>query len=90
MPKVMEYNYTACGEKYAEIGMLLSGTKDGVQAFNKLLELLGISTKLSDYGITKEDIPSIVTNSKGGSRNYNPVGHSDETVAKMLEELLSD
>ncbi|HEB33299.1 MAG TPA: iron-containing alcohol dehydrogenase [Spirochaetes bacterium] len=88
MPKVMEYNYPACVEKYSDAGMLLSGIKDGVKAFNKLLEELDISTKLEDYGITKDDIPAIVANSRGGSRNYNPVGHSDPTVVKMLEELL--
>ena len=89
MPKVMEYNYPECAEKYSDAGMLLSGIKDGVKAFNKLLEELDISTKLKDYGIAKEDIPGIVENSKGGSRNYNPVEHSDGTVVKMLEELLS-
>jgi alcohol dehydrogenase class IV len=88
MPKVMEYNYEACREKYRNIGILLSGTQDGISAFYRLLEQLDISTRLGDYGITKKDIPSIVANSKGGSRNYNPVEHSDETVEKMLEEML--
>ena len=85
----MEYNYPECTEKYSDAGMLLSGIKDGVKAFTRLLEELDISTNLKDYGVTKKDIPEIVANSKGGSRNYNPVGHSDGTVAKMLEELLS-
>jgi alcohol dehydrogenase class IV len=68
--------------------MLLSGEKDGIRAFSLLLEELGISTRLGDYGIKHEDIPAIVSESKGGSRNFNPVEHSDDTVAKMLEELL--
>ena len=89
MPKVMEYNYPECTEKYSDAGMLLSGIKDGVKAFTRLLEELDISTNLKDYDVTKKDIPEIVANSKGGSRNYNPVGHSDGTVVKMLEELLS-
>lgn len=88
MAKVMEYNYPARGEKYTETGMLLSGEKDGIRAFNLLLEELGISTRLGDYGIKHEDIPAIVSESKGGSRNFNPVEHSDDTLAKMLEELL--
>ncbi len=88
MAKVMEYNYPARGEKYTETGMLLSGEKDGIRAFNLLLEELGISTRLGDYGIKHEDIPAIVSESKGGSRNFNPVEHSDDTVAKILEELL--
>jgi alcohol dehydrogenase class IV len=88
MSKVIEYNYPSRREKYEEIGMLLGGVKDAVRAFNELLNKLGISTKISDYGVKKEDIPFIVEHSRGGSRNYNPVDHTDETVAKMLEELL--
>lgn len=88
MSKVIEFNYPSRKEKYEEIGMLLGGVKDAVRAFNELLNKLGISTKLSDYGVKSENIPFIVEHSKGGSRNYNPVDHTDETVAKLLEELL--
>jgi len=88
MAKVIEYNYPARKEKYNEVGQLLTGIPDAVKAFNKLTQELNISTKLSDYGITKDDIPYIVENSKGGSRNYNPIPHDDENVAKMLEELV--
>ena len=68
--------------------MLLAGIKDGVRAFNMLMESLGISTKLSDYGVKEEDIPTIVAESKGGSRRFNPVDHSDDVVAKIIRELL--
>ncbi|MFW6137683.1 MAG: iron-containing alcohol dehydrogenase [Spirochaetota bacterium] len=88
MPKVMEYNYTARAEKYKQAGRLLSGTNDGVKAFQVFLESLGIKPELSRYGVKKEHIPALVEGSKGGSRNYNPIPHSDETVSRMLEELL--
>ena len=88
MAKVIEYNYSARKERYDEVGLLLSGIPDAVKAVKKLTDELGILTSLSDYGITKNDIPYIVENSKGGSRNYNPIPHDDKTVAKMLEELL--
>jgi alcohol dehydrogenase class IV len=88
MPKVMEYNYIARKQKYDEIGQLLSGERNGVKAFKKLLAELDLSTKLGDYGIREEDIPNIVSESKGGSRNYNPVPHSDDTVERMLKEIL--
>jgi alcohol dehydrogenase class IV len=88
MAKVMEYNYTARKKKYAQVGMLLAGIKDGAQAFNKLVSSLGISTKLIDYGVKEEDIPAIVAESKGGSRRFNPIDHSDEVVAKIIRELL--
>jgi alcohol dehydrogenase class IV len=85
---VMEMNYSARRERYDETGMLLAGKTNGVDAVHWLLEELGVSTKLGDYGIRKEDIPRIVAESKGGSRNYNPVSHDDETVARMLEKML--
>jgi alcohol dehydrogenase class IV len=88
LPMVMEMNYSARRERYDETGMLLAGKTNGVDAVHWLLEELGVSTKLGDYGIRKEDIPRIVAESKGGSRNYNPVSHDDETVARMLEKML--
>jgi alcohol dehydrogenase class IV len=88
MAKVMEYNYPAREQKYACVGKLLFGTTNGVEAFKKLTNELGISTRLRDYGVIEEDIPTIVSESKGGSRNFNPLPHSDETVARMLAELL--
>jgi alcohol dehydrogenase class IV len=88
MPRVMELNYPARREKYDEIGSLLGGSRDGAVAFRMLLQKLGVSTRLRDYGIKKEDIPVIVKESKGGSRSFNPVDHDDETVAQMLEEML--
>jgi alcohol dehydrogenase class IV len=88
MVKVIEYNYPARRERYDEVGRLMGGYPDAVQAVGALLGSLGISTRLSEYGVKKSDIPDIVADSKGGSRGYNPVDHSDETVAKMLEELL--
>jgi len=88
MAKVMEYNYPARERKYSSVGKLLFGIPNGVEAFKKLTEELGISTRLSDYGVKKEDIPTIVSESKGGSRNFNPLPHSDETVSRMLAELL--
>jgi len=88
MAKVIELNYQARKEKYDEIGMLLAGIPNAVEAFNRLTATMGISTKLSDYGITKNDIPEIVERSKGGSRGYNPIPHDDAMVTKMLEELL--
>ncbi len=88
MPKVIEYNYPACRNKYTEIGRLLAGTPDAVEVFRALVGNFGVSMKLGSYGVKTEDIPFIVKHSKGGSRSYNPIDHSDETVARMLEEML--
>ena len=88
MPKVIEQNYEARKDKYDEIGMLIGGDKNGAEAFSRLLDDLEVQTGLGSYGIKEEDIPTIVSESKGGSRNYNPIPLTDETVEKLLQELL--
>lgn len=87
MSKVIEYNYPARKEKYDTVARLFGEDGDPATTFRKFLDKLGISNRLRDYGIKKEDFPMIVKYSKGGSRNFNPVPHSDETVLKMLEEM---
>ncbi len=88
MPSVIELNYPARKNRYDEVAKLLGTGPDAVSAFRTLLHKLGISTKLGDYGVTKDHIPLIVDESKGGSRRFNPIDHSDETVSTLLEELL--
>jgi alcohol dehydrogenase class IV len=88
MAKVIEYNHPARREKYEDVGMLLGGVPDCVEVFGTLLRDLSISTRLKEYGVRKSDIPDIVRYSKGGSRGYNPVDHDDETVARLLRELV--
>jgi alcohol dehydrogenase class IV len=88
MPGVIELNYPARKDRYDEVAKLLKTGPDAVSAFSTLLVKLGISTKLGDYGVTKAHIPLIVDESKGGSRRFNPIDHSDETVATLLERLL--
>jgi alcohol dehydrogenase class IV len=88
MPKVIEYNYSARKQKYDEVGAILGCDGNCVDAFIRLLEDLEVQTGLANYGIRENDLPTIVAESKGGSRNYNPIPHSDETVEKLLRELL--
>jgi alcohol dehydrogenase class IV len=88
MAAVIRYNHPARRERYEEIAGLLGGGTDAASAFDSLLERLGVSTRLSGYGVKKGDIPRLVEESRGGSRRFNPVEHDDETVARMLEELL--
>ena len=88
MPAVIRINYPARKEKYDEAAVLLGFPGNASDAFESLLGKLGISTKLSSYGVNNEDIPAIVKGSKGGSRGYNPIDHSDETVEDMLKRIL--
>lgn len=88
MPTVIEINYPARSDKYDEVARLLGFPGNGADAFRALLDRLGISTKLSSYGVKAEDIPALVSDSRGGSRGYNPIDHSDETVEAMLREMM--
>ncbi len=89
MASVIARNYHARKQKYDEVARILNtGPGDAAAAFSQFIAVLGVSTNLEDYGVKREDIPAIVKDSKGGSRRYNPVDHSDETVAQILEELM--
>jgi alcohol dehydrogenase class IV len=88
MPAVMELNYPARKEKYDEAAELLGFPGNGADAFRTLLNKLGISTTLSSYGVKPDDIPQLVKGSKGGSRSFNPIDHSDEAVEAMLRGML--
>jgi alcohol dehydrogenase class IV len=70
------------------VARFLKHSGNASEAFERLLGELGIPTRLGSYGVREEDIPGIVRGSKGGSRGYNPIDHSDETVAAMLGEML--
>jgi alcohol dehydrogenase class IV len=88
MPRVIQLNYPARREKYDRAARLLKHRGNASEAFELLLRDLGISTRLGSYGVREEDIPEIVEGSKGGSRGYNPIDHSDDTVAALLREML--
>jgi alcohol dehydrogenase class IV len=92
MPAVMEMNYPSRKEKYDTVASLLgfpdNGPVAGADAFRALLDSMGISTALSSYGVKSEHIASLVKGSKGGSRGYNPIDHSDEAVEAMLRSML--
>jgi alcohol dehydrogenase class IV len=88
MPAVMGINNPARSDKYDEVARLLGFPGNGADAFRALLANLGISTKLSSYGVKAEEIPALVRDSAGGSRGYNPIDHSDETVEAMLREII--
>jgi alcohol dehydrogenase class IV len=88
MPRVIQLNYPSRKEKYDRVARLLKHSGNASEAFEHLLQKLDISTRLASYGVREEDIETLVEGSRGGSRGYNPIDHSDETVAAMLREML--
>ena len=79
-------------EKYAQVGRLLSrqGQLGQDAAHAALIETLDAWTRalelpgLAHYGITPDDIPRIVANSRGSSMKTNPVRLEDAEIAAIL------
>jgi len=97
LPWVMEYNLLADPEKFIQIARAFGETPDGlpevegarlsVRAIKSLLDDLGISYKLSDYGVPQEEIPAIAKAAIGAVRliSNNPRKVLEKEVIKLLE-----
>jgi alcohol dehydrogenase class IV len=82
--------------RYAHVGRVLLNdmTLDAAAAHDGLVQLLAGWTrrlalpKLSDYGMTRDDIPRLVANCRGSSMKTNPVALTDDEVGAILEARL--
>jgi alcohol dehydrogenase class IV len=82
--------------KYAQVGRLLTGRDelDDAAARSELIALLADWSKrlqlprLNGYGISAEDFPMIVVNSRGSSMLTNPIVLTDEEIREILERRL--
>jgi alcohol dehydrogenase class IV len=94
LPYVMEYNLPVKTSRFAGIadamGQSLSGESDEVNALkavntvrNLLIELQ-LPQKLSELGISKDDLTLIARSAKGSSLNNNP----RPTTPELLQEIL--
>lgn len=83
-------------KKYADTGRLLTKNYalDDLSAQQALVETLEHWTqcmalpKLTDYGVTTQDIPRIVANSRGSSMKTNPIILTDEEVGEIIRRRL--
>lgn len=79
-------------DKYTDIGKLFRGRShvDPVGARVFLVHTLETWTKkmdlpkLSDYGVTEDDISKIVANSRGSSMKTNPIVLTDEEITQVI------
>ena len=97
LPWVMEYNLLANPEKFIQIARAFGETPDGlpevagarlsVRAIKSLLDDLGISYRLSDYGVPREEIPALAKATVGAARliSNNPRKVSEREVIRLLE-----
>jgi alcohol dehydrogenase len=82
LPHVIAYNSVAAPEKYRSVAELLGENIEGlsarqgaelaVRAVELLLSDLNISSKLSDYGISKNDVPTMVASTMKQDRLFVP------------------
>jgi alcohol dehydrogenase class IV len=59
-----------------------------IQEISNLCDRVGVPRRLSQLGVTKEQIPEIVQSSRGSSMSGNPRELSDAELAAILEEIL--
>ncbi|NUQ63222.1 MAG: iron-containing alcohol dehydrogenase, partial [Pirellulales bacterium] len=55
---------------------------------DSLCEQVGVPRRLSDVGVSREQIPAIVESSRGSSMSGNPRELSDGELTRILEDLL--
>lgn len=92
-PPIVERLATADPEKFARVSVLLggSGAEDCADSIRRFLKAIDLSVKLSDLGITAEDVPWMTENcmkiSIGNLKNA-PVTFSREEVEQIYREAL--
>ncbi len=97
LPHIMAFNRTGNLEKFVRIGRAMGEVTEGlslheaseksVAAVKKLLTAVGISFRLSDYGIPREDLPILVEGGLKQSRLFvpNPRDLTESDVRKIYE-----
>lgn len=92
-PPIVERLASADPEKFARVSVLLggSGAEDCAESIRRFLKAIDLSVKLSDLGITAEDVPWMTENcmkiSIGNLKNA-PVTFSREEVEQIYREAL--
>jgi alcohol dehydrogenase len=82
--------------KYAQVGRLLCENQDmnDADARSALIELLNEWSerlqlaRLNSYGISTDDFPRIVADSRGSSMQTNPIKLTDEEIKHILVKRL--
>ena len=100
LPYVVDYNKIGDLEKYARIARAMGENTDGLTDYeaaellvirlHQLLEDIGIPSKLSDYGIAADDLPTLVAGGMKQSRLFvpNPRDLTEEDVTEIYRSAL--
>jgi len=100
LPYVVDYNKIGNLNKYAHIAQAMGENIEGLSAYqaaeklvtclSRLLEILCIPTKISAYGVSREDIPKLVEGGMKQSRLFvpNPRNLTEEDVKDIYVSAL--
>ncbi len=90
LPWVMEFNLEVCQEKFSLLAYQMGGEKpeEVPQVLRELLGKVGISPTLEEWGIKKEDLSLLISQSRGGTMSNNPRKMSDEELKEILRKVI--
>ncbi len=97
LPVAMRVNRDVRASELAELGRLFTGQAltndtDAVEAAIETIETIGkrigVPTRLSEIGVQAEQLPALVTSSRGNSMSGNPRELSDKELLGLLKGML--
>ena len=100
LPYVVDYNKTGNLTKYAHIARVMGENTEGLPAYQaaeklatsllRLLEALGIPSKISAYGVSKKDIPKLAAGAMKSSHLFvpNPRNLTEEDLKNIYTNAL--
>ncbi|MEX0713745.1 MAG: iron-containing alcohol dehydrogenase [Pirellulales bacterium] len=97
LPAALRVNRQVCQRELAELARTVLGAKTAddpaaagmfVDRIEAISGALGVPRKLTQLGVRPEQIPELVTASRGNSMNGNPRHLSDDELAAVLEEMM--
>jgi alcohol dehydrogenase class IV len=98
LPVALRTNRSVCETELATLGRTICGTSSSetdasaadafIRRIEELASAIGIPMRLSELGVGREQIPSLVASSKGNSMSGNPRDISDRELTEILENLL--
>ncbi len=97
LPTAMRTNAEVSAHRLPQLARVLTGTlienpdeakRVCIETLENLAEQVGIPKRLSEIGVTKEQIPALVHSSRGNSMNGNPRELSDPELQAILEAML--
>lgn len=94
LPAVMRFNQLVCKKEYAEIGLALTGKQieadATIQAVQQLIYDVGLCKKLTAFGGTQEDIPSLAeTAIQDICLTTNPRTATKEQIITVYQDALA-